>query len=149
MSEKQHTCVLTQTTISTTPQPPCEACNEEDRVENERAMEQKAKDDAENLKSARLWHTLALLHGYDAIKRKRTATFGERVYCELALQEVKKELATLGVTIEENKKGETLTLPHRLPFVTFEDEDMESMRALLAEYDAKKAAKPISSPSEE
>lgn len=138
--DKQHTCVLTATTISTTPPPPCPACIEDDRQEAERYAEAKAKEDEENAKSVNLWHNLALLHGYDAIKRKQTTSFGERVFCELALQQVKKILLELGVEIKESPTGKTLTLPHRLPFIVFEAEDIESMRALVAEYDAKKTA---------
>ena len=69
---------------------------------------------------------------------KLSATLGDKVFYRLLRDQAKKEYLALGGVIEqETQPGETIVLESN-PGFTFYESDIEAMRKLVADFDAKK-----------
>ena len=96
--------------------------------------------DAQNEMKSQIWMLTALVYGYNQLAAMQTV-LGDKVFCRLAREKCVSALESLGCTIDRSKDClPVLTIP-RFPRVNFNPEDIELMRAVVAEHDAKEAAK--------
>lgn len=83
------------------------------------------------------WDSLALVWGYNEMA-KEAGSLGEKVFCRMARDAAAEQLRALGVEVKLTPGSPTvMTLGERPPFITFQAADIEAMRAVVAEFDAK------------
>lgn len=88
-------------------------------------------------KNAELWMALGTLIGLNQLANE-AKTLGEKIFLRLARDHVKAEYIKLGGQINEQSDPPEIIVPTRPPFVALSPEDIELMRAAVAEYDEKK-----------
>lgn len=89
-------------------------------------------------KNARIWHHLALAHGYNELA-KLSDKLGEKIWCRVGRSVAEEELLKLGVKLNMKQSPTVVTLSARPPHILLTEDDVALMRKYLAEYDLAKA----------
>lgn len=83
-----------------------------------------------------MWAFLAMMLGFNELAKTQD-TLGRKLFCRLGCQQAEKSLRALGADISVERKPAVVTLP-RPPHVEFTEDDIELMRAAVAEHDRRK-----------
>lgn len=95
----------------------------------------------EKLKQAKRVEIVAAMFGHNELAKAATS-LGDKVWHRLRIQTLEERLKELGGTIDITRDPVILTLPGHPINVSFTEDDIELMRQVVREHDAKKAATP-------
>jgi hypothetical protein len=93
-------------------------------------------DDDDRDPNIELWANAALVFGFNELARMQQ-TLGQKLTCRIMRDAAEKQFRAAGGTIELINHEQVLTLPLGIGPVEFLPSDIEMMRQVVAEYDAK------------